>query len=160
MGYRNDDFLDDERADARFRQALGRLQALDQVAPPTDLVTRTARRLPAASPEIAARRATRRAALGLAARVAIAGLVALIALLGVAGVFGAGERLARLFGDGGGGISRAVLTVQLLAKPLWHSLGSGGAALLVAGILGLAGAAWLWWWALRRTPIYYAENAR
>lgn len=159
MGHRNDDFVD-ERADTRFRQALARLQALDQVAPPPDLVARTARRLPAAPPEIAARQVARRAALGIGARVAVAGLVALIALLGVAGVFGAGERLARLFGDGSSGISRALLTVQLLAKPLWHSVGSGGAALLVAGVLGLAGAAWLWWWVLRRTPIYYTENAR
>jgi len=159
MGYRDDDFLSDERADARFREALGRLQALDPAAPPPDLVTRTARRLPAVPPEIAARQIARRAALGLVARVVLAGLVALVALLGLAGVFGAGERLARLFGDGGSGISRALLTIQLLAKPLWHSVGSGGTALLVAGVVGLAGAAWLWWWALRRTPIYYTENA-
>jgi hypothetical protein len=159
MGYRDDDFVDDERADTRLRQALGRLRALDQLAPPPDLVTRTARRLPAAPPAIAARQIARRAALRFAARVAIAGTLALIVVLGVAGVFGGGGRLARLFGDGGSGISRALLTVQLLAKPLWHSVGSGGAALVVAGMLALAGAAWLWWWALRRTPIYYTENA-
>jgi hypothetical protein len=159
MGYRNDDFINDERADAGLRQALERMQALDRLTPPPDLVTRTARRLPAAPPAVAARQIARRAALRFAARIVIAGVVALIALFGVVGVFGGGERLAQLFGDGGSGMSRALLTIQLLAKPLWHSIGSGGAAVLVAGILALAGAAWLWWWTLRRTPIYYAENA-
>ena len=159
MGYRNDDFVNDERADAALRQALERLQALDQVAPPPDLVARTARRLPAASPAVAASQIARRAVLGFVARSVIAGVVVLIALLGVAGVLGGGERLARLFGDGGSGLSRGLLTVQLLAKPLWHSVGSGGAALLITGLVALACAAWLWWWTLRRTPIYYAENA-
>src|SRR5436309_1056944 len=83
---------------------------------------RTARRLPAAPPAVAAGQIARRAALRFAARLAIAGVVALIALLGVAGVLGAGGRLARLFGDGGSGLSRGLLTIQLLAKPLWHSV--------------------------------------
>ncbi len=132
MGYRNDDFVNDERADAALRQALERLQALDQLAPPPDLVARTARRLPAAPPAVAAGQIARRSG---------------------------GERLARLFGDGGSGLSRGLLTIQLLAKPLWHSVGSGGAALLITGMVALACACWLWWWTLRRTPIYYAENA-
>jgi hypothetical protein len=156
MGYRNDDFIDDERADAKLRQALERLQALDQLPPPADLVTRTARRLPAAPPALAARQIARRA---VWRATAIAGAVALLVLLGAIGVFGGGERLARLFGDGGSGVSRVLLTIQLLAKPLWHSVGSGGAVLLATGVVALAAAAWLWWWALRRTPIYYMENA-
>jgi hypothetical protein len=158
MGYRNDDFIDDERADARLRQALERLHALNQLPPPPDLVTRTVRRLPAVPPVLAARQIVRRAAWRLVARLAISGAVALLALLGVIGVFGGGERVARLFGDGGSGVSRALLTIQLLAKPLWHSIGSGGAALLTTGVVVLLGAAWLWWRALRRTPIYYAET--
>ena len=159
MGYRNDDFIDDERADAKLRQALERLQALDQLPPPPDLVTRVSRRLPAVPPALAARQAARRVAWRFAARVAIAGAAALMVLLGAIGVFGEGERLARLFGDGGSGVSRALLTIQLLAKPLWHSVGSGGAVLLATGVVALVGAAWLWWSVLRRTPIYYIENA-
>jgi hypothetical protein len=159
MGYRNDDLLDAERADAALRRALERLHALDQIEAPPDLVARTARRLPNISPAGAARQAAQRAALRIGLRLAIAGMVALLALLGVVGIFGGGSRLALLLGDGGSGLSRALLTIQLLAKPLWHTVGAGGAALLVSGMAALAGGCWLWWWTLRQTPIYYAENA-
>jgi hypothetical protein len=155
MGYRDDDIIDPERADAALRRALDRLQALDPVPPPPDLVTQTGRRLPAAPPAEAARQLARRRMLQVGARAALFALGALIVLLGVSGLTG-GARVALLFGDGAGGVSRTFLMVQLLAKPLWHSLGSGGA---VAIIVALAGAVWLWWWALRRTPIYQVENA-
>ena len=46
MGRRDDDFLDDKRAEAALRQVLARLDEPAEVAPPPDLVTRTARRLP------------------------------------------------------------------------------------------------------------------
>ncbi len=154
MGYRDNDIIDDERADAALRRALERIHALDQVAPPPDLVTQTGRRLPAMPPAAAARQLARRRLLRVGGRVALFALCALIVLLGVAGL--AGGRVALLFGDGASGVSRTLLMVQLLAKPLWHSLGSGGA---VAVVVGLAGAVWLWWWTLQRTPIYQVENA-
>ena len=156
MGYRDDDILDDERADAQMRRALQRIQALDQLAPPPDLVTRSARRLPDAPPAVAARVAARRRLLRSALALAALGLIALLALVGLASLVGGSPLVARLFGDGGAGLSRGLLMIQLLAKPLWHSL---GAAPFVSGLVALAGAAWLWWWALRRTPVYLAENA-
>ena len=156
MGYRDDDIVDQDRADAALRRALERLQALD-AAPPPDLVTKTVRRLPAVPPAVAARQQAQRAFLGAALRLAAALALALVLLLGIASVLGAGGRLALLFGDGGAGLSRALLTVQLLAKPLWHSLGIGGA--LPLAVAAAVGAGWLWWWMLRRTPIYSTENA-
>ena len=155
MGYRDDNL--DDRADLALRRALERLNALEQAAPPPDLVTRAARRLPAAAPAIAARQLARQRALRLIRRAALASVLALIALLGLAGILGGG--LARTFGDGAAGVSRTLLTVQLLAKPLWHSVGAGGSMLTLGGLVVIAGAAWLWWWMLRRTPIYYTENA-
>jgi hypothetical protein len=157
MGYRDDDIVDQDRADAALRRALERLQALEAAPPPPDLVTKTARRLPAVPPAIAARQLARRALLGAALRLGAVVALALVLLLGVASVLGIGGRLALLFGDGGVGLSRALLTVQLLAKPLWHSLGMGGA--LPVAVAAAVGAGWLWWWTLRLTPIYSTENA-
>lgn len=157
MGYRDDD-INNDRADLAVRRALERLQALDPVAPPPDLVTRAARRLPNVPPAVAARQLARRRAMRLALRLAFGGVFGLCLLLGLASMFG-GQGLAGVFGDGGAGVSRVFLTMQLLAKPLWHSLGSGGTALPIAGIAAVAGAGWLWRWMLRRTPIYSMENA-
>jgi len=54
MGHRDDDFLNDERADAALRRVLARLGEPVQVAPPPDLVTGTARLLPSEPPALAA----------------------------------------------------------------------------------------------------------
>src|SRR5690242_14201390 len=108
MGYRDDDILDDERADAQIRRALQRIQALDQLAPPPDLVTRSARRLPSAPPAVAARVAARRRLLRSALALAALGLIALVALVGLASLVGDSPLVARLFGDGGAGLSRGL----------------------------------------------------
>jgi hypothetical protein len=117
------------------------------------------RRLPPGTPAVAARDATRRAALRLALRLALAGALLLVALVGVWSALGGGPSLALWFGDGAAGLSRALLTVELLAKPLLRTVGTGGALGLLAGLVGLASASWLWWRLLRRTPVSYAERA-
>jgi hypothetical protein len=159
MGHRDDDFLNDERADAALRRVLARLGEPVQVAPPPDLVTGTARLLPSEPPALAARSAQRKAALRLVLRVSLFSILALVLLLGLSIALGAEPQIAMLFGDGGSGISRALLTLQLLAKPLLRTVLLVGAPFLLAGIVVVASAGWLWWWLLRRTPVYsYAES--
>src|SRR5919108_521990 len=97
MGRRDDNFLDDERAERAFRRLLALASLLD-------------------------------------------------ALEG-------GSQVSLLF-NGESGLSRVLLTLHLLAKPLLWTVGSVGAPLLLAGGAAAAGAGGLWWWLLRRTPAY------
>ena len=158
MGRRDNNFLDDERADAALRRLLARLGQPAQVDPPPDLVTRIARQLPTEPPALAARRMAQRAALRMAVRTVVGAVLVLVALLSVWSTLGGGPQIALLFGDGGSGFSRVLLTLQLLAKPLLRTVGAVGLPSLLAGAAALAGAAWLWWQLVRRTPVYYAEN--
>jgi hypothetical protein len=161
MGSRDDHFLDDERADALMRRVLARVGEPALAAPPPDLVTSTARRLPAQPPALAARLAARRRAIRLALGALAFGLVALAALIGLAGTLGGDPRLALLFGDGASGLSRALLTLHLLAKPIVRVVGAAGVPLLLAGALALIGGGWLWRRLLLPVPAYaYAENQR
>lgn len=160
MGRRDDDFLDDERADAMVRRALTRMGEPAAVPPPPDLVSRTARRLPAVPPLIAARQEARRRAVKITLGAALLSIVALAALSGILSALGLQSPVAMLVGDGGSGIGRALLMLQLLAKPLLRSFGTVAAPLLVGGGVAFAAAGWVWWWLLRRTPGFaYAENA-
>src|SRR4051794_17341571 len=127
MGSRDDNFLDDERADALMRRLLARAGEPAQAAPPPDIVARTMRRLPAGSPAFVARQRMILLALGVLAL----GAVALVALVGLANMLGSGPPMAMLFGDGGGGLSRALLTLHLLAKPIVRTVGLVGAPLLL-----------------------------
>jgi hypothetical protein len=159
MGSRDDHFLDDERADALMRRVLARVGEPSLTAPPPDLVTSTARRLPAEPPAQAARLASQRRAARLAFGALVFGLVALVALVGLVGTLSGDPRLALLFGDGASGLSRALLTLHLLAKPIVRALSAASVPLLVAGVLALIGGGWLWRWLLLPVPAYaYAEN--
>jgi hypothetical protein len=117
------------------------------------------RSLPAEPPAVAARNSDRRAAIGLALGLALIVAVALVALAGIWSVVSGGPPLAVLFGNGASGLSRALLTIELLAKPLLRTVGAGGALWLLAGLTAMAAAGWLWWRLLQRTPVYYAERA-
>ena len=159
MGSRDDHVLGDERADALMRQLLARADE-PALAPPPDLVTRSARRLPAAPPALAARQLASRRRLRIASTAAALGVVALVALVGLAGMISGNPQLALLFGDGGQGLSPALLTLHLLAKPIVRALGMFGLPLMFASLLMLVGGSWLWW-RLLPTPAYvYAENQR
>lgn len=158
MGHRDDDFLDEQRADAAVRRVLARLGEPALVEPPADLVARAARRLPSLPPAASLRRESRRRLTRLLLGSALLGATALAALLGLAGALGGGPQLAMLFGDGGAGASRVLLMLQLLTKPLTHTVGTLGATLALGVIVALASAAAAWW-LLRRTPAYvYAES--
>jgi len=126
--------------------------------PPPDLVTRTLRRLPHEMPAVAAQTAAHRARRRLALRAVLASVLALIGLLGIWSVLGGGPSLALLVGNGVSGLSRALLTVELLSKPLLRTAGAGGGLWMLAELLVLAGVGWLWWQLLRRTPVVYAER--
>src|SRR5689334_23382811 len=115
MGSR--DNIDDQRHDELLLRLLERSGQPAAVSPPPDLITRTLRRLPQELPAIAGQVAARRARRRLALRMALAGALALIGLLGIWSVLGGGPSLALMFGNGVSGLSRALLTVELVAKP-------------------------------------------
>jgi hypothetical protein len=159
MGSRDDHFLDDERIDALMRRVLARVGEPALVTPPPDLVTSTARRLPTEPPSQAARLAAQRRAARLAVSALVFGLVALVALVGLVGTLGGDPRLAMLFGDGASGLSRALLTLHLLAKPIVRVIGTASVPLLLVSALALIGGGWLWRRLLLPAPAYaYAEN--
>jgi hypothetical protein len=159
MGSRDDHFLDQEHADALMRRVLARVGEPAPTVPPPDLVTSTARRLPAEPPDLAARLAARRRMTRLALSALALGLVALVALIGLAGTLGSDPRLALLLGDGTSGLSHALLVLHLLAKPIVRAVGAAGAPMLLAGALTLIGGGWLWRRLLLPVPAYtYAEN--
>ena len=160
MGHRDnrlDGLTADERAEAALRRALALLGEPQLAEPPPDLVARSLRRLPNITPAEAARVIQRLAAIRLALRLGLLALALLILLLGLAGL--AGGQLALLFGDGGAGLSRALLTLQLLAKPIWRAVGSVGVAGMVSAAAALVGGAALWWRLVRRTPVFVMEHA-
>jgi hypothetical protein len=110
---------------------------------------------------LAAQLAARRRATRLALSTLAVGLVVLVGLIGLAGTLGGDPRLALLFGDGAGGLSRALLTLHLLAKPIVRAVGAAGASLLLGGALALIGGGWLWRRLMLPIPAYvYAENQR
>jgi len=158
MGRRDNHMIDDQRYDELLLRLLERSGQPSPASVPPDLVTRTMRRLPQELPAVAGRAADRRAGRRLALRVTLALALALVGLLGIWSVLGGGPSLALMFGDGVSGPSRALLTVELLAKPLLRTAGTGGGLWLLAGLLALAGALCLWWQLLRRTPVVYAEH--
>jgi len=158
MGSRNNHVTDDHRHDELLLRLLERSGQPMAAAPPADLVTRTLRRLPQEPPAIAGRAAARRANRNLALRVALAIVLALLGLLGVWSVLGGGPSLALMFGDGVSGLSRTLLTVELLAKPLLRTAGARGGLWMLAALVALVGIGWVWWRLLRRTPALYAER--
>ncbi len=158
MGSRENHVIDDGRHDQLLRRLLERSGQPAIVAPPSDLVTRTLRLLPQELPAVAGQSAARRAVRRLALRVILAAALALIGMVGIWSVLGGGPSLALLFGNGVSGLSRLLLTVELLAKPLLRTAGAGGGLWMLAGLLALVGVIWLWWQLLRRTPVVYVER--
>jgi len=158
MGSRDNHVIDDQRHDQLLLRLLERSGQPLTAAPPADLVTRTLRRLPQELPAIAGQAAARRRGRRLVLWVTLAVGLVLIGLIGVWSVLSGGPSLALLFGNGVGGLSRVLLTVGLLAKPLLRTAGNGGGLWMLTGLLALAGVGWLWWRLLRRTPVVYAER--
>ena len=158
MGSRNDRFIDDERADALMARLLAHGDEPALAVPPPDLVARTARRLPVEPPAVAARLQARRRLLRAGLAVLLLGVFVLAALIGLGSMLAGEPRLALLFGDGTSGISRFVLTLYLLAKPLVHTVGAVGLPLLAALALALALFGWLWRRLLFVPALAYAEK--
>lgn len=159
MRHRDDDFLENDRAEADLRRLMARWGEPAHVAPPPDLVTRMARRLPSEPPALTARLVARRRRLRLAVAVFAAAPLMLVALLSLLNAIGVGPQPALLFGDGSAGISRLLLMLQLMAKPLLGSMFTAGVPLLLASALAVAVFVGIWRWMVRRTPGYaYPEN--
>lgn len=151
MGKRDQHIVNDEHADATFRELLSQRAQPLYIDPPPDLVTRTARKLPSVAPAVAAQQAARqRMARGIITGFFIL-VVLLIALTGVLDVAGSGPQLASLFGDGSSGVSEALLMARLLVKPIIGILFTMMPALLVTSSVIAVVGGWLWW-ALVRQP--------
>jgi hypothetical protein len=159
MGSRDNHFIDDERADALMRRLLARVEQPIPPQPP-DLVTRTVRRLPAMPPALAAANAARSRRRRIAIGAAVLGAFVLIALIGLAGVIDGSPRLALIFGDGGQGLSRALLMLHLLVKPIVRVVAAAGAPLMLASVFALLAGGWLWWRLLPAPAYAYAESNR
>lgn len=159
MGSRDNHIIEDQRRDELLLRLLARSGQPVAAAPPADLVTRTLRRLPPELPAVAGQAAARRNSRRLVLRALLVFALALIGLLGIWSALGGGPSLALMFGNGVSGLSRVLLTVGLLAKPLLRTARTGGGLWMLAGLLALAGVGWLWWRLLRRTPVVYAERA-
>lgn len=105
-----DDIVEEERD---LRAMLASLGEPDHPLPPADLVTRTMRRLPHEPPRVVARN-QRRMRLFQASSII---LLLLLATIGAMATLNGGPALAVL-GDGRVGPSRALLSLQLLLKPM------------------------------------------
>lgn len=151
MGYRDDNLGADERAEAALRRALAQLGEPQALEPPPALVAHTGRRLPALTPAQAAR-AARTAALARACVVTLLVALALLLVVGGLAALAGSDWMVRWFGDGRTGISRTLLTLQLLAKPLWRPLGAVGLGVALVGTTLLAGGGAAWWWMVRQSP--------
>jgi hypothetical protein len=158
MGSRNDNFIDDERADALMLRLLARNDEPTLALPPPDLVTRTARQLPIEPPALAIQKATRRRLLRVALALFLLLAFALVALVGLAGMLAGEPRLALLFGDGTSGISRLLLTLHLLSKPLVRSVATVGLPSVVVLLLALLTGGWLWRRLVLAPPFAYVEK--
>ena len=158
MGSRDNRVIDDPRYDELLLRLLERSGQPAAADPPPDLVTRTLRLLPQEVPAVAGRAAMRRARRRSILGAILAIALVLIAGLGIWSILGGGPSLALLAGNGVSGLSRVLLAVELLAKPLLRTAGIGDGLWMLAGLLALAGVGWLWWRLLRRTPVVYAER--
>ncbi|WP_298820898.1 hypothetical protein [Chloroflexus sp.] len=139
----DNELTDDELAtiEAETRALLARWGEPQLVAPPADLSARIARQL-LTTPS---RRHRKWRHLWLAVPL---GLLAL-------GIWGLGfdsNGPATLFGDPTTGFGRYVLTLILIAKPLWHLL-LAGAWWWAAGFVALIVIWWLWWRLISDAPL-------
>lgn len=159
MGNGHEHFIDDERSDAAFRRVLALVDEPRQIDPPPDLVTRSLRRLPAEPPALAARRLSRRSWRRTALSLGVGAVILTLALLNLLSDAGVLPTSALILGDGSGGLSRVLLTLHLLTKPLLHSLAVDPLVLVGSAALALVGGG-LWWWLVRQAPVYAVVEAR
>jgi hypothetical protein len=122
--------IDDEPVEGEFRRVLGMYGEPSNPAPPTDLVVRTTRRLPNQLPIILLRQQ----------RFLFALRTLLFLSIGCLVVFGAWLLLnpgpaAVILGDGQNGISRTLLTLQLILKPIRALVNMVGVPALIIGLL-------------------------
>lgn len=154
MGSRANNPLDEKHADAAIRRALERNGQFGLLEPPPDIVTRTLRRLPPVPPALAARAEARRRAPHLALLSSLSLLAILTISLGLWDLFGSGTQLALMFGDGSGGISRVLLILQLVIKPVIATFATVAPMFLFTSTLVVIGGGWVWWRLIRHTPVH------
>ena len=142
------DYDDEERAFLRLLAAYGEPA---QVEPPPDLVTRMGRRL---SGDVAAQLARRARAVQVLQWTALGAMVVLLAL-GV-WIVSTGGPAAPLIGNGTSGVGRALITVQLLLKPLIGTFGVMLIPLTAVGGVAACASAWL----IRRRPVTADASSR
>ncbi len=128
--------IDEEPSDTQFRQLLGRYGEPHPPSLPPDLVTRSMRQIPDVLPADLLGRA--RIARAIALIIAVAAVAAALA-----GAWALRDpRLAAgVMAGGDGTAGRALLTLQLAAKPILGAVSSLGLALLCVGVAAAIGSA-------------------
>lgn len=152
--------MTDEQADESLYQALEQAGYLHPKTPPSDLVTRTLRQLPQITPAAAQRTAQKQRLWRFVTVGAAVTLVLCIVFVGLWNTFGMHSPVVVTLGDGSSGISRLLLTLHLMSKPLVRSFGSLVPSLLFIGTFIAVGSAWLWWIVIQRTPVYAISETR
>lgn len=152
--------MTDEQANDSLYQALDQAGYLHPKTPPSDLVTRTLRHLPQVAPATAQRTSKRRHTWRVVTTGAAIAVVLFVVFAGMWNTFGVHSPVVFTFGEGDSGISRLLLTLHLMSKPLVRSLGSLAPSLLFIGTFIAIGSAWLWWFLIQRTPVYAIAEIR
>lgn len=129
-----------EAGEAELRMLLGRWGEPQMVSPPADLSARIVRRLSNPPPK-------RWRWYRLWPVVPF-----LLVLLGMWGLLIDSDAPAALFGDPETGVGRLVLTLILIAKPLWY-LWLAAAWWLLPGLLLLLSVGWMWWRLIADAPL-------
>lgn len=159
MGYRENNDIDEPSEEA-LRRALSRLGSIQTLEPPPDVVARTMRRLPSAPPAAAARATARRRMRRLTLLVIGSCLIIPFAFISLLSVFGLGPSPALLIGDGSSGLSRLLLVLQLLSKPLLGAIVSVAPELIVGSLVVALMSGWLWWKLVQQKPAYAVAETR
>lgn len=148
MGRRDDQFVDDATSDAAFRELLGALGEPRTLAPPPDIVTRTTRVLTQSTP---APGAPARVLLLLSGAAGL--LVFMLGLINVLASLHVLPPVALLLGDGSSGVSRALLALSLLLKPVLGVMLDVDPLALVSVAIAMSGGALLGLRLMRGTPV-------
>lgn len=153
MGNRDDNSIDDERADMLLRRTLEREEQNIPTAP--DLVARALNRLPPGPPAVAARRLQARRRNRMTAIISVVVPLVLLACLNIWSVAAHGPQMAFMFGDGQTGLSGMLLGLHLVAKPIWNTLRTLDTTVVLGSLLGVGVCVIVLRWLVRRVQGRY-----
>lgn len=154
MEYRDDNIVEEQRADAVFKRLIDSTPVQPQPAS-AELVARTLHRLPNAAPALAAQLQQVRTRRNRRLRSLLLSLLALVAAFNIWGVVAHGPQMAFMLGDGESGLSGLLLGLQLAVKPLWYVIRALDPLLIGGALLIAVASIWLTRRLVRRTQAHY-----